>query len=190
MSVEKTLRDAYRLCRSTGCFCVIDCPDVEIIHRATDIESMIRRCKRRFEELDLDEKWCRAWKHEGQCVFALGHFAINDLSSRVKAALFLACYNLEKGGMGTSKLLSIGNNVSGDERMTIKCIDDLIRGGLLVKAVTGGIWWVGNWRSHHEYIPYMYPGAAVDSHGKVYTARRFYGRKAKKNYQPSTFYTK
>ncbi len=77
-----------------------------------------------------------------------------------------------------------------DEVELVKAIDSLMRAGLVVKAISGGLWWVGSWRSHCDhkfYLPYMSPRYYFNG-TKMVSKRKVYGIKARKNYAPSNFY--
>lgn len=194
-NLEKRLRNAKKECRDTGGFFWVEGVSYHILHRATDINRLLKILETEIEQYGSD---CPVfiWHMPNDNFCYIKHYMdlgsspyeLTPLHDKAMFAMLSACMQVEGRGLNAGLLIKAGNKITGDEKITIKCIDELIRGGLLVKAVSGGIWWVGTWRANKDYIPYMYPGAAVDDTGKVYTARRFYGRKAAKNYRPSTYY--
>lgn len=109
----------------------------------------------------------------------------------LKLAVLAALYTLPGVGLSFTALDSNMRRFGEDRATLISVVDELMRAGLVVKAATGGLWWVGHWRKfsiENGELPWISPGVHLGQYGKLVVKKRFYGRKARKNYSPAAFY--
>ena len=124
--------------------------------------------------------------------YSIDHYANRSWwrLDRLKLSMLQYLFSLDMKGASFTVLSSVFRNYDRSE--LIKAIDELMRAGLVMKAATGGLWWVGNWRKFNRtvgYLPWLSPGVYVGIGGRLCVAKKYYGIKERKNYRPAKFYT-
>lgn len=112
------------------------------------------------------------------------------LTDTIKMKVLLVLTSIGRVGYGFKAL---EQRLRIERSELIKAIEELLRAGLVVKAATGGLWWVGAWRqfcAEVGYLIWLSPGMYAKTPWEIAPINgKMYGSRARKNFSPAKYYT-